>query len=66
MSARCHVYGWADGAYFSPRMDHDKQCVLVKDREQLLTFYDFPAEHWKHTGGTFATVRQLTVKPIIA
>ena len=21
---------------------------LVKDRETLLTFYDFPAEHWKH------------------
>jgi transposase-like protein len=21
---------------------------LVKDREQLLVFYDFPAEHWKH------------------
>jgi putative transposase len=23
------------------------QC-LVKDRERLLTFYDFPAEHWVH------------------
>ena len=21
---------------------------LEKDREQLLTFYDFPAEHWRH------------------
>ena len=21
---------------------------LVKDREALLTFYDYPAEHWKH------------------
>jgi len=21
---------------------------LVKDRDVLLTFYDFPAEHWKH------------------
>ena len=21
---------------------------LVKDRERLLSFYDFPAEHWKH------------------
>ena len=21
---------------------------LVKDRDALLTFYDFPAEHWKH------------------
>lgn len=36
---------------------------LIKDREQLLTFYDFPAEHWKHLRttnpieSTFATVR---------
>lgn len=35
----------------------------AKDREQLLTFYDFPAEHWKHLRttnpikSTFATVR---------
>jgi putative transposase len=21
---------------------------LIKDREALLAFYDFPAEHWKH------------------
>jgi hypothetical protein len=21
---------------------------LTKDREALLAFYDFPAEHWKH------------------
>ena len=21
---------------------------LVKDRDALLTFYDYPAEHWKH------------------
>ena len=36
---------------------------LVKDREQLLVFYDFPAEHWRHLRTTnpiesvFATVR---------
>ena len=36
---------------------------LLKDREQLLAFYDFPAEHWKHLRTTnpiesiFATVR---------
>ncbi len=41
---------------------------LVKDREALLAFYDFPAEHWKHirTGNpiesTFATVRLRTDK----
>jgi transposase-like protein len=36
---------------------------LQKDRDQLLAFYDFPAEHWKHLRTTnpiesmFATVR---------
>lgn len=36
---------------------------LRKDREQLLTFYDFPAEHWAHLRttnpieSTFATIR---------
>ena len=38
---------------------------LVKDRETMLAFYDFPAEHWKHLRttnpieSTFATVRHL-------
>jgi len=41
---------------------------LVKDREQLLSFYDFPAEHWQHLRttnpieSTFATVRLRTAK----
>jgi putative transposase len=41
---------------------------LAKDREALLTFYDFPAEHWRHIRttdpieSTFATVRLRTVK----
>jgi len=41
---------------------------LVKDREPLLTFYDFPAEHWIHLRttnpieSTFATVRLRTVR----
>lgn len=43
------------------------QC-LAKDREVLLTFYDFPAEHWRHIRttnpieSTFATVRLRTAK----
>ena len=135
---------WADGVYFSPRLDHDKQCVLgfwkalrevygeareqrcwvhktinvlnqmpkslqarakghlqdiwmaetkadaeaafdffvqaygakydkaverlIKDRDRLLAFYNFPAEHWKHIRttnpieSTCATVRLRTVK----
>jgi putative transposase len=41
---------------------------LIKDRETLLAFYDFPAEHWKHLRtsnpieSTFATVRHRTVR----
>ena len=41
---------------------------LTKDREDLLTFYDFPAEHWVHLRttnpieSTFATVRLRTYK----
>ena len=41
---------------------------LAKDREELLAFYDFPAQHWIHLRttnpieSTFATVRLRTVK----
>jgi transposase-like protein len=41
---------------------------LLKDREELLAFYDFPAEHWQHLRtsnpieSTFATVRLRTSK----
>jgi transposase-like protein len=41
---------------------------LVKDRDVLLTFYDFPAEHWVHLRttnpieSTFATVRLRTAR----
>jgi putative transposase len=41
---------------------------LAKDRDSLLTFYDFPAEHWIHIRttnpieSTFATVRLRTAK----
>ena len=41
---------------------------LTKDRDVLLTFYDFPAEHWIHirttnpVESTFATVRLRTTK----
>jgi putative transposase len=39
-----------------------------KDRDVLLAFYDFPAEHWKHLRttnpieSTFATVRHRTIR----
>src|SRR5271163_815954 len=36
LSARRYVYVWADGVYLQAR--------LLKDRDALLTFFDFPAE----------------------
>jgi transposase-like protein len=42
--------------------------VLVKDRAALLSFYDFPAEHWVHIRTTnpiessFATIRHRTTR----
>ncbi len=42
--------------------------LLKKDRDVLLTFYDFPAEHWRHIRttnpieSTFSTVRLRTAK----
>jgi transposase-like protein len=41
---------------------------LEKDREELLAFYDFPAEHWRHLRtsnpieSTFATIRLRTAR----
>lgn len=46
------------GAKYAPACD-----CLKKDRDVLLTFYDFPAEHWSHLRttnpieSTFATIR---------
>ena len=40
----------------------------MKDRDALLAFYDFPAEHWRHLRttnpieSTFATIRHRTVR----
>jgi len=52
---------------YSPKYDKAVQC-LVKDRDRLLAFFDFPAEHWDHIRTTnpiesvFATVRHRTVR----
>jgi transposase-like protein len=54
-------------AKYGAKYDKAAAC-LAKDREALLTFYDFPAEHWKHVRtsnpieSTFATVRLRTDK----
>ncbi len=55
------------GATFEAKYPKAAAC-LAKDRDVLLTFYDFPAEHWVHIRttnpieSTFATVRLRTVK----
>ena len=47
---------------FAPKHQRAVDC-LVKDRDKLLTLFDFPAEHWKHLRTTnviessFSTVR---------
>ncbi len=55
----CETYG--------PKYPKADEC-LHKDRDVLLAFYDFPAEHWMHLRttnpieSTFATVRLRTAK----
>ena len=52
---------------YGAKYDKAVEC-LTKDRDRLLTFYDLPAEHWKHVRSTnpiestFATVRLRTTK----
>ena len=52
---------------YAPKYDKAVEC-LIKDREQLLTFFDFPADHWDHLRtsnpieSVFATVRHRTVR----
>jgi len=54
-------------AKYGAKYDKATAC-LTKDRDSLLAFYDFPAEHWKHVRSTnpiestFATVRLRTAK----
>jgi len=52
---------------YAAKYDRAVTC-LTKDRDALLTFYDFPAEHWDHLRtsnpieSVFATVRHRTVR----
>jgi transposase-like protein len=56
LSARRYVYFWADGVYFSPRLDQDKQGILViigadeLGRKELLAIadgYRESAQSWR-------------------
>jgi len=52
---------------YTPKYEKAADC-LSKDRDTLLAFYGFPAEHWKHVRttnpieSTFATVRHRTIR----
>ncbi len=61
---------FAIGAFaekYAPKYDKAVDCLL-KDRDALLTFFDFPAEHWTHLRrsnpieSAFATIRHRTVR----
>jgi putative transposase len=78
-STRCRRSGWAEtkkdalSAFdafvetYQVKYERAAEC-LTKDRDTLLAFYDFPAEHWKHLRTTnpiessFATVRHRTIR----
>lgn len=54
-------------SYYGSKFPKVVEC-LEKDKDKMLTFYDFPAEHWTHIRTTnpvesaFATVRHRTKK----
>ena len=54
-------------AAYQLKYDKAADC-LAKDRQALIAFYDFPAEHWKHLRtsnpieSTVATVRHRTIR----
>lgn len=66
-STRKDAYQAFDAFIKNYEAKYPKACeCLLKDKEELMTFYDFPAEHWKHLRttnpieSTFATVRHRT------
>ncbi len=62
----CKAFSTAISIY-SDKYPKAMQCLL-KDKDQMLAFYDFPAAHWQHIRtsnpieSTFATVRLRTAK----
>lgn len=46
LSARRYVYLWGDGVYFTPRLEHERQCLMVRigadatGRKELLAIED--------------------------
>ena len=66
LSARRSLYFWADGVYFQPRMEHDKQCILVIigadqwGRKELLAIadgYRKSAQSWRRAAARSQAAR---------
>jgi len=74
-SSRRYVYVWADGVYFTPRLDHDRQCILVlvgaddDGRKELLAIehgYRESAQSWRELLLRLRDENRLEIAPELA
>src|SRR5919106_479491 len=75
LSARRYVYLWADGVYFTPRLEHERQCLLVligadgSGRKELLAVEDGfreSAQSWRELLLRLRDENGLTLDPELA
>ena len=75
LGTRCYVYLWADGVYFTLRLEHDRQCVLVligadaDGRKELLALedgYRESTQSWRELLLRLRDENGLTVPPTLA
>lgn len=75
LAGRRFVYIWADGVYFTPRLDHDRQCLLVvigadaDGRKELLAIEDGfreSAQSWRELLLRLRDENGLAVDPELA
>jgi putative transposase len=75
LSARRYVYLWADGVYFTPRLEHDRQCILVligadaSGRKELLAIedgYRESAQSWREVLLRLRDANGLALDPELA
>jgi putative transposase len=75
LSTRRYVYLWADGVYFTPRLEHERQCLLVligadaSGRKELLAVEDGfreSARSWRELLLRLRDENGLTLDPELA
>jgi putative transposase len=75
LTARRYVYLWADGVHFTPRLDHERQCLLVligadaQGRKELLAVEDGfreSARSWRELLLRLRDENGLTLAPELA